>query len=65
MSDDDLDSLVKAVTARRMYLSYCEDRGVKPWKTTPAWAKDYAAIAVDFLGYGDDVAEAVLREVNA
>lgn len=61
MNDNELDTLVQDAMARRLYLSYCDMRGSKPWKNTPAWAREYAEIAVDFLGYDEDL-PARLRE---
>lgn len=59
MSEDQVDGMVRRAMARRIYLSYCASRGSKPWKKTPEWAYEYADVAVDFLGYGDDVADMV------
>lgn len=45
--------------ARIMYAHYCERRGTsvfqrKSGKYVPAWARDYAAVAVDWLGFDED-----------
>lgn len=43
--------------ARLMYLAYCRRKGDTPYRDgyVPAWALDYAEVAVNFLGYEDDV----------
>lgn len=43
--------------ARLMYLAYCRRKGDTPYRDgyVPAWALDYAEVAVGFLGYEDDV----------
>lgn len=65
MTNQELDAVVQEAMARRLYLSYCEMRGAKPWKNTPHWAKEYAVIAVDFLGYDDDLPDRLKQEANA
>lgn len=48
--------------SRRMFLAYCEKLGSKPGrnqKKPPAWATEYAEIAVDYLGYPEDLVPGV------
>jgi len=54
---DGNDQAVVRHLARLMYLAYCRKRGESPFREgyVPAWALDYAEVAVDFLGYEDDV----------
>lgn len=53
MTDDEVCRMV----ARGMYLVYCQTRGVPPYRGgyVPAWALDYADVAIRMLGYPDDV----------
>ena len=56
---------VVALLARALYLNYCQVKGytpnAKPY--VPAWAIDYANVAVLYLGYDDDAIDA-LKEVT-
>lgn len=43
---------------RRMFLAYCDRLGSRPGRNQtkpPAWALEYAEIAVDYLGYPEDL----------
>jgi hypothetical protein len=54
---DKLDDVVEARLARKFYEKYCEAAGKKAYRDpyVPPWALDYAAVAVEMLGY--DAAE--------
>lgn len=59
---DDEDGAVVRHLARLMYLAYCRRKGDTPYRNgyVPAWALDYAEVAVEFLGYDDSTASAVM-----
>lgn len=55
---------VIAQLARRMYIKYCQTRGFVPNEEpyVPAWALDYARIAVGYLSYDEEAVEALGTE---
>lgn len=61
----DEEQAVIALLARALYLNYCQKKGFTPNARpyVPAWAIDYANVAVRYLGYDDDAIEA-LKEVT-
>lgn len=61
VSDDKAADAVVRHLARRFYDAYCDVNGRRPYRDgyVPAWALDYAEIAVDVLGFDDDTARRV------
>lgn len=61
MSDDRHGDAVVHFLARKFYNAYCDVHGRRPYRDgyVPAWALDYAEIAVEVLGFDDDVVQAV------
>jgi hypothetical protein len=53
--------------ARRIYLAYCEHNNTTPFRGdyAPAWAIEYAEIAVETLGYDDVAASRLSGDVVA
>lgn len=51
------DEWVRDRLARRMYLAYCAENNRQPHRKqyAPKWARQYADIALDALGYDDAV----------
>lgn len=47
--------------ADRMYDSWCQSQGKTKWRHgyRPAWALEYAEVAVDFLGIPEDMVTGV------
>jgi hypothetical protein len=51
------DAYVKELLARVMYMQWCRFKSFdpRPYPYSDAGSRDYASIAVDILGYDDDV----------
>lgn len=63
MDQTEIEDVIVHKLARRMYLRYCEANGKRPFRQpgyAPPWALDYAEVAVDFLGYDEDMVPAVV-----
>lgn len=61
MTDEDVVRMV----ARGMYVVYCERNNLTQFRRgyVPAWALDYAEVAVRMLGYPDDVTREELESL--
>ncbi len=51
------DQQVIEALADRMYAQFCDTRGTERWRAgyRPAWALDYAEVAVEYLGIPEDL----------
>lgn len=58
MTDKELEDQIIRQLGRRMYLRWCQATDKKPHRQphyVPPWALDYAEVAIDFLGYPEDM----------
>lgn len=67
MGNDMETQAVTALMARVMYLRWCEFRNFepRPYPYADAGSMDYAATAIEYLGYDDEAIEALRERVKA